>query len=214
MDSYKITIAAFDKQASNYQDKYMYLDLYNDTYDAFCRLIENENPKVFEIGCGPGNITKYLLAKRPDFKITAIDMAPNMIKLARINNPSAAFKLMDCREIDKIKDTYDAIMCGFCLPYLSKKDVSKLLNDCSELLNKNGVVYLSTMEGDYEQSGYKTSSDGQDKAFIYYHEHDFINKTLDKSGFDIVEFKRKDFIKPDGSKSVDMIFIARIRNNA
>jgi len=69
--------------ASSYEDKFMDFDLYNDTYDFFTEQITTNNPKILEIGCGPGNITKYVLGKRPDLKLTAIDIAPNMIKLAK-----------------------------------------------------------------------------------------------------------------------------------
>ena len=88
MDSYQITFQTWNKVATLYQDKFMNVDLYNDTYDRFCELVEKPNPAIFEIGCGPGNITKYLLAKRPDFQIDAIDVAPNMIELAKANNPT------------------------------------------------------------------------------------------------------------------------------
>ena len=70
----------------------MNLDIYNDTYDLFCDKIEKINPQVLEIGCGPGNITRYILSKRPDLKIYGIDIAPNMIKLAKENNPTANTK--------------------------------------------------------------------------------------------------------------------------
>lgn len=209
MDSYKTTIDAFNKQAAGYQDKYMHLDLYNDTYDTFCNLINKREAKIFEIACGPGNITRYILSKRPDFKILATDMAPNMLELAKINNPTAEFVLMDCRDIDKISDKYDAIVCGFCLPYLSKADVAKLLKDCHALLNTGGIVYLSTMEGNYADSGYQTSSDGKDKAYIYYYQQYYIEEQLCANNFKIVEFKCKEFPKPDGTFSTDLIFIAK-----
>lgn len=35
-------------------------------------------------------------------------------------------------------------MCGFCLPYLSKEETEKLINDVSRLLNPEGVFYIST----------------------------------------------------------------------
>lgn len=40
----------------------MDLDLYNDTYDAFCQAVYKPGARIFEIGCGPGNITRYVLA--------------------------------------------------------------------------------------------------------------------------------------------------------
>src|SRR5690606_25663524 len=109
MDRYKETFETWDKMASLYQDKFMNLDLYNETYDFICNAITKESANVLEIGCGPGNITKYLLSKRPDFDIFGIDIAPNMIALARINNPEASFAVMDSRHISKLETRYDGI---------------------------------------------------------------------------------------------------------
>ncbi|MBA3664730.1 MAG: class I SAM-dependent methyltransferase, partial [Bacteroidetes bacterium] len=167
MDPYQITFQTWNKVSSLYQDKFMNLDLYDDTYDLFCKYITQAEAKIFEIGCGPGNITKYLLSKRPDFKIEAIDVAPNMIFLARKNNPAASFKIMDCRELDAITEKYNGVMCGFCMPYLSKEDCGKLIKDTAAIMNQGGIFYFSVLEGDYLQSGYEAGSSG-DKAYVYY----------------------------------------------
>jgi len=209
MDSYQTTIDAYNKLASAYQDKFMHLQLYDDTYDIFCRLIEKVNPTVFEIGCGPGNITRYMLSKRPDFRIQAIDMAINMIRLAKENNPTADFTIMDCREIDKLTSKFDAIICGFCMPYLSKEDCAKLIKDCSLLLNTGGILYLSTIEGDYSRSGYETSSGGEYKLFVYYHQQDYLQEDLANNNFELIDLIRKDYQKSDGTPSTHMIFIAK-----
>lgn len=208
MDHYKLTIDAYNKLAKRYEDKFMNFDLYNDTYDVFCRLIEKSGSRIFEIGCGPGNITRYLQLQRPDFLIEGIDAAPEMVKLAKANNPSARFEVMDCREIDKITDCYDGIICGFCMPYLSKDDCFKLIKDCSYLLHSSGIVYLSAIEGDYEKSGYETSSDGEIKMYVYYHQQDYIEKALRDNSFQLEKLIRKEYTKSDGSLSTHMIFIA------
>ena len=39
MDKYKETFKTWNKVASLYQDKFMELDLYNDTYDFICSSI-------------------------------------------------------------------------------------------------------------------------------------------------------------------------------
>jgi trans-aconitate methyltransferase len=126
MDKYKETFETWNKVASLYQDKFMDLNLYNDTYDFICNLITKDKAKLLEIGCGPGNITKYLLSKRPDFNIFGIDIAPNMIELAKKNNPTASFAIMDSRHISDLETKYDRIVCGFCLPYLSQRTVKHL----------------------------------------------------------------------------------------
>lgn len=155
MDKSKIAVAIFNKLAKMYQDKFMNVDLYSESFDLFCNAIQKENATILEIACGPGNITKYLLNKRPDFNILGIDLAPQMIELAKINNPTANFLLMDCRQIESITSRFDGIMCGFCLPYLTLEETHNLINNVSNLLNLGGILYLSTMEGDYNLSGFK-----------------------------------------------------------
>jgi ubiquinone/menaquinone biosynthesis C-methylase UbiE len=208
MDRYKTTFETWDKVASFYQDKFMDMDLYNDTYDIFCKQIEKSNAKVFEIGCGPGNITRYLLSKRPDFKIEAIDTSHNMIRLAKENNPTASFKVMDCRQIDTITDKFDAIMCGFCIPYLSKDHCLKLLKDCSSLLYSEGVLYLSAIEGDYSKSGYETGSSG-DKMYVHYYGQEYLQRTLELNNFEVIDLIRKHDPKTSHRSSTHIIFVAR-----
>ncbi|MBK9337663.1 MAG: class I SAM-dependent methyltransferase [Lewinellaceae bacterium] len=203
------TIQAWDSVAELYQTNFMDLDLYNDTYDAFCRRIEKPGAKILELGCGPGNITRYLLRKRPDFDILATDAAPNMVKLARENNPAARCEVLDCREMDRLDGPFDGIVCGFCLPYLSKEEVTKLLHDCSNLLNDDGTLYFSAIEGDYNRSGYETSSDRKTTMYVYYHQEDYLLEGLQANGFAHIDVIRKPYTKGDGSASVHLIVAAQ-----
>lgn len=207
MDKYQITFETWNKVASVYQDKFMDMDLYNDTYDRFCLLIEKQNPVIFEIGCGPGNITRYLLKKRPDFKIQAIDIAPNMIELAKNNNPTAQFSIMDCRTINTIQSKFDAIICGFCIPYLSKNDTARFFKHCSRLLNTGGVLYFSAIKGDYHNSGFEVASTG-DKTYVYYYDEAYLRQQLSENNFTLLDFQYKHFPDADRHPSVDMIFMA------
>ncbi len=185
MDRYKETFDTWNKIASLYQDKFMELDLYNDTYDFICNSIDKPNAKLLEIGCGPGNITKYLIAKRPDFDIFGIDIAPNMVELARQNNPTAHFAVMDSRQINNLDSTYDGIVCGFCLPYLSQTETNELIANSYDLLNENGLLYLSFVEGDPDKSDFKAGSGG--RVYFYYHKLDDITSQL--SSFKFGEIK-------------------------
>lgn len=208
----KETIETYNLSAGKYQDKFMAMDLYNDTYNTFCNLIEKENASILEIATGPGNVTKYLSLKRPDFSIFGIDLSSRMIDLARQNNPSAEFVVMDCRDIHTIKRKFDGILCAFCLPYLSKEETQKLISDASLLLKPNGILYISTMEGDYEKSGYETTSfSGKNRVFVYYHQANYISDTLLTHSFEILDLQRKKYPEPDGSFLTDLIFIARIK---
>lgn len=213
-DRIKETIETYSVSAQAYQDKFMDMDLYNDTYDTFCHLITKSNAKIFEIATGPGNVIKYILCKRPDFKVSGIDLSSNMVDLAKQNNPEADFTVMDCRDIHVIDTKFDGILCAFCLPYLSKEESRKLISDASLLLEPDGMLYISTMEGDYNKSGYETTSfSGGNRVYVYYHQANFITACLTELGFEIIDLQRKQYPEPDGSFLTDMIFITRKKKN-
>ena len=207
MDKNKIAVDVFNKLAKTYQDKFMNVDLYKDSFDFFCQNIKNKNGDILELACGPGNITKHLLDKNPTLKILGIDLAPNMIELAKVNNPTAEFQVMDCRNIETLNKKFDAIMCGFCLPYLSKKETSKLFFDASLLLKSGGLFYLSTMEDDYSKSTFKKGSSG-DEIFMHYYSFDFLKEELNKNHFQILHFEQKKYIHNE-EKTTDLIIIAQ-----
>lgn len=208
MDRYKETFETWNKVAAIYQDKFMDLDLYNTTYDFICNSITKDNAKLLEIGCGPGNITKYLLSARPDFDIFGIDIAQNMIELAKKNNPKASFAVMDIRNIDDIKTKFDGIVCGFCLPYLSPADSLKLISDCYKLLNKNGLIYISFVEGDPNKSGFQIGSSG-DRIYFYYHNLDDLKTQLFDNKFNELKVFRVDYKKSETEKDIHTVLIAK-----
>ncbi|MFD2561397.1 class I SAM-dependent methyltransferase [Aquimarina rubra] len=208
MNRYKTTFDTWNKIASLYEEVFMDMDLYNDTYTFFCSELLQESPSVLEIGCGPGNITKHIVSKRPDCNILGIDIAPNMITLAKKNNPSAKFKVMDGRKINTLTSKFDGIICGFYLPYLSKSDRFSFINDCAGLLNNNGVLYISFVEGDYKKSGYQTGSTG-DQIYFYYHNLDDINQELIEHHFTVIKTIHKPYLKKDGTSEDHTILMAK-----
>ena len=189
----------------------MNLDLYNKTYDFICDSILKEHANLLEIGCRPGNITKYLLSKRPDFNIFGIDIATNMIELAKINNPSASFKVMDCRKISQIKYKYDGIVCGFTLPYLSVKDSIQFISNCFHLLDYNGFIYVSFVEGDPDKSGFKVGSSGDRSYFYYYRSDDLINLFTENDFVEINLFK-VEYPKTQHSNEIHTVLTAKKKN--
>ena len=213
MDKYKETFETWNKVASLYQDKFMDLDVYNDTYDFICNSITKARAKILEIGCGPGNITKYLLSARPDFDIFGIDIAPTMIELAKKNNPTARFDIMNIRQIDEIKTKYDGIICGFCLPYLSQTDGQKMFIDCYSLLNEEGVMYISFVEGNPDKSGFKTASSG-DRTFFYYYSLDDLTQQLSKNNFDPLKIFTVDFKRNETEFETHTILTAKKKTTA
>lgn len=186
----------WNQLANAYNQKFMDFDMYNDTYDAFCELVK-KNAVILELGCGPGNITRYILKNRPDFNVLATDFAPAMVDLAKQNNPAAQCQVLDCREINALNKKFDAIIIGFCMPYLSIDECIKLVHDCAGNLATGGALYFSFIHGDPSQSGARTSSDGKYTMSMYYHEMGYMQKALADSGMNIQHIFNKDYQQPD-----------------
>ncbi|QIL41668.1 class I SAM-dependent methyltransferase [Pedobacter sp. HDW13] len=202
---------AFDKSAKIYAQKFMNVSLYAEPFKVFCDNITPEDASVLDIACGPGNISKYLLDLKPAYRILGIDLSPNMLELAQINNPTAQFQLMDCREVATLNQKFDAITCGFCLPYLTPEEAIDLIVNVSALLKPDGVFYLSTMEEDENnKSKYQISSTG-DHVYVHYHREDYLTKALGQSGFNTLSLKRYDSPDMDGVIITDLVFVCKIK---
>jgi hypothetical protein len=115
---------------------------------------------------------------------------------------------MDSRNINEIHSKYDAIVCGFCLPYLSQADNHKFILDSNQILNKNGLIYLSFVEGDPTKSGFQEGSTG-DRSYFYFHNLSEIKTKLIENNFDEFNVLKVDYKKSTGEKEIHTIITAR-----
>ncbi len=208
MDPYKITHDTWNKIAKVYADKFLDIELYNESYDFFLAALPKELASVLDVGCGPGSIMKYLLKKSPNLKLKGIDVAPNMLELCKEFVPSAQTQVLDARELQKLNGKFDGIIAGFCLPYLSEVEVEKLCFDAHYLLNPYGILYLSFVEGNPSASGFQQNSYG-DGMLFYYHDTQKIKTILEKHYVLIKEFSI-DYEHDENNRSVHKVLICRL----
>lgn len=207
MDKYKITATTWNKVARLYEEKFMYLNLYDDTYDCLCDLLK-PNAEVLDVGCGPGNITKYILSKRTDVNVLGVDVSENMVALARNNCTDASFEVMDIRDIKRLENKFDCVVAGFCLLYLVKEDLELFISSSVQLLNASGYLYISVVEGDYSRSGFETGSTG-DGTYVYYYDTTCLLKLLNNNGFELISKFKKNYTSSAGISSTHLILIAK-----
>lgn len=206
LDPLTETINTFDKYAVEYDSKYMSYQPYVETYAPLSDLLAAD-ASILDAACGPGNIARFLLHEFPERRLHGIDLSQKMIDLALINNPTATFDVMDCRDISSLPENYDAIVAGFCFPYLSREEVATFICDARRKLNTGGVLYISFMEGDYAASGL-TSRNNIDWLCTYYHTADTVIEALKSTGFDVINLVRKPFEQEDEPTVVDVFIYA------
>lgn len=211
MKHYEETFATWNQIAQTYEEKFMDLDIYNASYEYFLRRLP-QGSSVLDIGCGPGNISRFLLLKRPDLSLLGIDVAPNMVQLARKNNPSGRFEIMDCRDARHIPEKFDGIICGFCIPYLSDDDTSGLIRQAAELLVAGGILYLSFVNGDPAGSGFQSGSSGH-RTYFHYHRMQDIMDHLEKAGFMLAAHFEISYTHSQNKKELHTVLIAGKEND-
>lgn len=209
MEYFDVSVRRFDEFAEEYASRFENVSGYIDQLTHFCNQIKSDKPAILELACGPGNVTRFLKDRFPESRIVALDLAPKMIEIARSQLPAVDFRVMDVRAISEIQDQFDAVMCSFCLPFLSKADAAQLIGDCANFLVSGGVLYISTMEGDATRAGFETTSfSGDSEIYFNYHRQQDLEDVFATNGFEIRQVKLQDYIEPDGSATTDMIFIA------
>ncbi|HPO49307.1 MAG TPA: class I SAM-dependent methyltransferase [Spirochaetota bacterium] len=111
--------------------------------------IPNES-KVLEIGCGTGNLTKYL--REFSKNITGIDIDDKMIEVAKKKYPDINFMKLDALEIDNNFDSlkFDYIFCmGNTLVHLENAIlIESLFNKVRKLLKHNGEFIFQILNYD------------------------------------------------------------------
>ncbi len=204
-----IAIRVFDSHAQRYQERFMDVAAYHAALDRFNALMP-PGAEVLELACGPGNVTQYLLRHRPDLRILGTDLAPRMLELARTNNPTAVFELLDQRALRSLQRTFHGIVCAFGLPYLDAQEAAELIRDAALCLHPGGALYLSTMEDDPSRSGFVMPSTGEgEAAWIQYHRGDDLVDALERNGFRVAERSNVITAAGDGSPANDLLIVAQ-----
>lgn len=202
----KETFDTWNRIAEVYEDKFMDLEIYNSSYDRFLELLQGD--EVLDLGCGPGNIARYLTQHRSKLNIFGWDIAPNMVNLARKHVPGGLFEVRDIRAISETDMELDGIICGFGLPYVSQSELHAFITGLSKKLKKGGVLYLSYVAGNSLSSGYKAGSEGN-RVYFHYHDHTILLNELANAGFAAVEEYEVSYVRGESSSEPHTIVLAR-----
>lgn len=106
---------------------------------------------VLDVGCGGGLLSEALA--RAGARVTAIDLAPNLLKVARLHGLESGIKV-DYRElpVEALAEemlaegrpaSFDAITCMEMLEHVP--DPASVVEACARLLKPGGRLFLSTL---------------------------------------------------------------------
>ncbi|WP_224487944.1 class I SAM-dependent methyltransferase [Robertkochia flava] len=186
MNNLENTRDIFNKYAKDYREKYLDQGAYAHVLLEFLKGIPIHGA-VLDLGCGPGNISRFLLDHRQDLRLTGMDVAPAMIEEARKLNPGATFQVgnvLDTRGFREGK--FDGMVSGFILPYMDTEQVRLHLDQIAGGLHPEGILYLSYLEENQQKSGKVISRNSKgDELFMYYHCSKEIDRLAAQAGFKV-----------------------------
>ena len=206
-DHAREAVKIFDRLALHYQEKYMNVDAYAGALQWLLGRLP-QGAMVYDLACGPGNVSKYVLEQRPDLNLSGSDLSENMVMLAKAVNPEAAFSVMDARQIQFLPGTYDAIIVSFLMPYLNRLEVDALIAGISGKLKSEGYVYLSYIEAPYHTSGPQRGSYG-DLVHMYFYDDAELMPMYNKYGLSIGYQSDLHTVMANGVEVTDRVIILR-----
>jgi SAM-dependent methyltransferase len=190
--------------------KYPHGWFYNEMLEmpAMLGLLGNvKGKRIIDVGCGTGIYAKLLTKKGA--KVKGFDISPEMIKIAKEENPQLDLKVGSAYNIP-FNEKFDIALASLMVHYLYDWDA--LFSEVSKRLDKGGYFVFSTgnpvaecrekvkykgrkfrVFGDYfterKMFGKWHLKNGDLKVFFFHKTYETIIKIIVRNGFEIVDYK-------------------------
>ena len=105
-----------------------------------------EGARVLDVGCGAGLLSEALAGEGA--RVTAIDLAPELIDVARLHQLEAGlvidYRLQSVEDLAaELPGAFDAVTCMEMLEHVP--DPGSVIEACARLLKPGGMLFLSTL---------------------------------------------------------------------
>jgi ubiquinone/menaquinone biosynthesis C-methylase UbiE len=149
----------------------------------FSKEIGDRKP-VWDLGCGPGQTTKYL--QNLGVEISGLDISKKILKQARTIYPEIHFRKGNILDLKFKNNSIAGIVAFYAIVHFTKIQVNKAFKEIFRALQSGGIFLFTYHIGDEtihvkEFLGRKTDID-----FVFFSVN-FINSLLNETGFKKIE---------------------------
>ncbi len=137
-------IESYDKTAKKYAELY-YNEIENKPFDQnilnrFADRVRGSGP-VCDLGCGPGQIARYL--KDQCLDTLGIDLSPASIEIAKKLNPDIEFMTGDMMALDVEDDSWGGIAAFYSIIHIPRKRLTDTFCELYRVLKPRGILLLT-----------------------------------------------------------------------
>lgn len=177
----------FDRHAKKYdEERRRLIPGFDDFYGLAIDVMDfkHDNPRVLDLGAGTGLLTKFLLEKYPNSKVTLIDLSKNMLNEAksRFKYNSNINYLNEDYMTYQFSEKFDIIMSSLSIHHLTQEEKEALYNKYVNLLNDDGIFVNADLIRD---------TNNEVEKFFYKKCDELILKNVNKKEFEEANQRRK-----------------------
>lgn len=205
MDKTARTIGSYNQCAARFNELYHDNGGYQDFIQKFSDFL-TERAVILDLGCGPGNVSKFLSQQGKGYQIIGVDLSTGMLEIAKRNVPEQTFMVGDIRYLE-FKRQFDGIIASFSIIHLDTVETTKLFGDCYNLLKDGGYFYISFMADGC--SGFETTNFSDNEIYFNYLIPEEIVNVLENTGYQIIEKYFRSYYRMTEKVVRDVIVIAK-----
>ena|SRR5579864_1196412 len=112
--------------------------------DRFAADVSDSGP-VFDIGCGPGHVARYLHDRGVD--VLGIDLSQGMVEQARQLHPDIEFRQGTMSSLDIDDEALGGIVAFYSIIHIPRKEVMHVLSEFKRVLRPGGLLLLAFHQG-------------------------------------------------------------------
>jgi len=99
--------------------------------------------RLLDVGCGTGEFERMAIGRFPQLRITGIDVAPQMIAVAReklADVPQVSFQVAQAEDLPFGQEEFDIVVCASMLHHV--REPRQVLQECVRVLRPGGQLAL------------------------------------------------------------------------
>lgn len=192
MQEQKDIINCYDKTAESYADKFSneldgkHLDQI--LLKAFGRQ-NMDKGKLIDLGCGPGQTTKYLFDNGFQ-NILGTDLSAEMVKVATRLSPNIKFEQADLLQLQYSDNSFGSAIAFYAIVHFDYEQIKRALTEVKRVLSCNGDFLFSFHIGNEIVSLDKFLDKDVNIKFQFF-EVDKIKTLIEDVGLDIIDIIKR-----------------------